>query len=423
MSHHEQPVGAGRRPNALADQTSPYLLQHACNPVDWHPWSPATLALARKLQRPIFLSIGYSTCYWCHVMERQCFENPDIAALMNDGFVNIKVDREERPDIDDLYMTAVQMITGSGGWPMSVFLTPPGAAGADDPGLEPFDAGTYFPPRDAYGRPGFPSVLRAISQAWRDRRGELLEQAGRVAQAMRSHLAPEPTPSPLSADQVSQAAGRLLRAYDSDDGGFGQAPKFPQPLNLRFLLHVHRNNQDADIAGALTHTLDRMARGGMYDQVGGGFHRYSTDERWLVPHFEKMLYDNGQLAELYALAHERLPRDGDPGLFARVAAETCDYILREMTDASGAFWSAQDAEVDSREGLNYLWNPREIRNVLDDPKLAELALAMYGLDEGPNFRDPHHRDEPARNVLYLPYPLAELARQRNMALDDLLAAR
>ena len=417
--------------NALARESSPYLLQHAHNPVDWHAWNDAAFDLARRTQKPIFLSIGYSTCYWCHVMERQCFEDEGIAALMNEHFINIKVDREERPDVDDLYMTAVQLMTRRGGWPMSVFLTPPpppappggDATHADHAGyhLRPFWAGTYLPPQPMHGSPSFPQVLTAISEAWRDRRGDVLDSAAKIAAAVAQSLAGDGGDDHVTPDEklVSAAANQLLRSYDDEHGGFGGAPKFPQPANLLLLLAVHRNSPDRQLAAALRHTLDRMARGGMFDQVGGGFHRYSTDERWRVPHFEKMLYDQGQLLEVYARAHADLPDADHPTAWADVCRATCDYALREMVGPNGAFSCAQDAEVDAREGGNYVWTADDVAAAIDDPTLRDLALDYYGLTLGPNFRDPHHEDAQPVNVLFVPTPTAAFAKKHGLSLGQL----
>ncbi len=412
--------GSWKFTNALADESSPYLLQHAHNPVQWHAWGPGAFDEARRSGRPIFLSVGYSTCYWCHVMEREDFEDPGIADLMNRLFVNVKVDREERPDVDDIYMTVVQMMTHHGGWPMSVFLTPPGTGGPDDPGLKPIHAGTYFPPQPRQGMPGFPQVLDAVSDAWRNRRKQVVDQAEQITDAVRQHLAGRDAPAQPELDLVQIATNHQLSMYDATDGGFGGAPKFPQPSNLLFLLGVHRNNEHDELWKALSYTLERMARGGMNDQIGGGFHRYSTDGRWLVPHFEKMLYDNGQLAEAYLIAQQIRPDARDPDLYARVARDVCDYVLREMVDDSGAFYCAQDAEVDAREGGNYLWTPRQVRTALGDDGIADLTLKMYGLDRGTNFQDPHHRAEPPSNVLYLPVRLDELAAEQELSLAELL---
>jgi len=423
----KNPDGSWKYTNALIHESSPYLLQHAHNPVDWHPWGPKAFQLARETGKPIFLSVGYSTCYWCHVMERQVFENPKLAALLNKHFIPIKVDREQRPDVDDIYMAAVQIMTQRGGWPMSVFLTPPGAAGPGDPGLKPFWAGTYIPPEPSYGMPGFAQVVTGLANAWDQQKPQVLGQANNIAKTVQDHLSHADKPAPVTLNLVQDAANQLLRSYDQDNAGFGQAPKFPQPSNLLLLLSVYQNNPqnnpDQDLAHAIAHTLDRMARGGIYDHVAGGFHRYSTDAKWLIPHFEKMLYDNAQLVEVYILAKRLLPAPKDPNLYTRVVQQTCDYVLREMTDDSGAFWSAQDAEVNAREGGNYLWTPKQIQQAIPDHTLAQLAISMYGLDQGTNFQDPHHQDEPPSNVLYLPIPLSECAETNNLSLDDLVAAQ
>ena len=434
--HHDQlvrPDGSWIYTNALARETSPYLLQHAHNPVDWHPWGPAAFELARKSNKPIFLSIGYSTCYWCHVMERQVFENPEIAALMNEHFINVKVDREERPDVDDIYMTAVQVLTGHGGWPMSVFLTPPGAASTDDRGLRPFYAGTYFPPEPRHNMPSFPQVVLGLADAWRTRKEEVVSQAGDIGDSITEHLGKQDLGGEVGPELVQATANRLIKGYDPEHGGFGTAPKFPTPVNLLFLLRVFRNNQEPSLWAAIEHTLDRMARGGMYDQIGGGFHRYSTDEKWLVPHFEKMLYDNGQLLETYLIAHRIAPKEtplrkADPDGWLRVVRETCDYVLREMVDKTGAFWSAQDAEVDAREGGNYVWTIDEVRDAIissaapgdrGSKAMAELAVSFFGLDLGPNFRDPHIPGATPVNVLFQPRLFHEFASEVGIGVDEL----
>jgi uncharacterized protein YyaL (SSP411 family) len=401
--------------NRLANESSPYLLQHANNPVDWYPWGDEAFSLARKLDKPIFLSIGYSTCYWCHVMERQCFENPQIAALMNEHFINIKVDREERPDVDDIYMAAVQIMTGQGGWPMSVFLTPD---------LKPYYAGTYFPPEDSHGRPGMLTLIMGLSDAWQNKREDVLTQSEEIAKAIEDHLTHEHEPDIIDPQVIADTHGQLMRIYDQVHAGFGQAPKFPQASNLLFLQAFLHAQPDDITQSALTHTLDRMAFGGIYDQVGGGFHRYSTDGKWLVPHFEKMLYDNGQLALVYANAHMTMEPADEPMRYATIAKEICDYVLREMTDDTGMFYSAQDAEVDACEGLNYLWLTDEIENaLLDDPALAKLACELYGLDQGTNFQDPHQHDQPRRNVLFLPQSLVDFAKSNKRTLEQIQSKR
>lgn len=381
----------GHGSNRLARETSPYLLQHATNPVDWYPWGPEAFEAARNRDCPLFLSVGYSTCYWCHVMERESFEDPSVAAAMNENFVCVKVDREERPDVDELYMTAVQLFShGHGGWPMSVFLEPAG--------LRPFFAGTYFPPRDLNGRPGMLTLVDRIASAWRQEREPLIEQAERAATAIAEELDTTRAPASIDDTTVDRAVRSLLDSFDRVRGGFDQAPKFPQPSRLQFLMAAAPDREEARRACQVT--LDAMARGGICDQVGGGFHRYSTDARWLVPHFEKMLYDNALLAETYALDVERT---GD-AFHARALRRTVDYVLREMTAPEGRFYSAQDAEVDAREGASYVWSHDAFVAALEAHDLrseVEFASRTYGLDLGPNFRDPHHADAPAVNVLFL----------------------
>ncbi|MEM9882748.1 MAG: DUF255 domain-containing protein [Planctomycetota bacterium] len=412
--------------NALIHETSPYLRQHAHNHVDWRPWGDEAFAEAARRGVPIFLSIGYATCYWCHVMERQVFEDPALAAPLNQRFVCIKVDREERPEVDELYMTAAQLMTGSGGWPLNLFLTPPppeasqgdGVESQVNQGLLPFWAGTYIPPTPAYGRPSFPQVVEALGGAWAERPGEVVEQGQRVAQAVARQLAgSDAPPGAITRRDVLEVADRLRGQHDPEHGGFSgsEGPKFPTPSVPALLLDVYADDPEAHtkLGDALRHTLDRMARGGMFDQIGGGFHRYSVDEKWLVPHFEKMLYDQGQLLSLYARAAEVWAEErGFSAMCRRVVRETAEYLLREMTDATGAFWSAQDAEVNTREGENYVWTPQQIVEAFsgepDGEALTALAVEMYGLDRGPNFKDPHHDDAPPVNVLHLPEPLSEL---------------
>ncbi|XVJ58063.1 MAG: DUF255 domain-containing protein [Tepidisphaera sp.] len=379
-------------PNRLAQSTSPYLLQHANNPVDWYPWGEEAFAEARRRDVPIFLSIGYSTCYWCHVMERESFENAEIGKLLSDRFVCIKVDREERPDVDDLYMQATLAVRGQGGWPMTVFLEPRT--------LKPFWCGTYFPPSPRSGMPGLPQVVEGVMAAWRDKRAEVDAQAAAIADAVAEQLQGQPEARAIGASEISEAVGVLLRMYDRQHGGFGRAPKFPQPVFLDFLLDVRSQVGDQDTKDAIDlavrHTLDRMAVGGLFDQVGGGFHRYSVDGHWTVPHFEKMLYDNAMLASVYAKAAKTY----DDAFYRKITVRTLDYLAREMRGEQGGFFSAQDAEVDHREGLNYLWTPKDLNAALGDADGA-WAGDMYGVNRGPNFQDPHHPGEPAKSVLRL----------------------
>jgi uncharacterized protein YyaL (SSP411 family) len=329
--------------NRLAAETSPYLLQHADNPVDWYPWGEEAFTKARDQDKPVLLSVGYAACHWCHVMEHESFEDVETAALMNERFVNIKVDREERPDVDSLYMDAVFALTGHGGWPMTVFLTPDG---------EPFLGGTYYPPAPRYGMPSFRQVLVAVSDAYRERRGDVAEQASALVEAVRRSSELAPSTEPLTEGVLGRAVHDLRAQFDPEWGGFGGAPKFPPASTLEFLLRMHLRG-DPDALAMVTATLDGMAAGGMYDLVGGGFHRYSVDESWLVPHFEKMLYDNALLASAYL--HGWLVTGEDQ--YRRVAEETLDYTLRELRLPEGGFASAQDADTDGVEGLTFTWTP------------------------------------------------------------------
>ena len=364
------------RANRLARETSPYLLQHAHNPVDWHPWGPEALEKARGLDRPIFLSIGYAACHWCHVMERECFEHPAIAAIMNEHFVSIKVDREERPDLDDVYMAAVQAMTGSGGWPMSVFLTPD---------LRPFFGGTYFPPEDRHGMAGFPRVLEAVAEAYRTRRSDIEQQAGVLADHLEAQLAVPPGERDLERRQLEAAAHRIGASFDPAHGGFGGAPKFPPPMMLEFLLRTWRRGGDPAVLRMVTTTLDAMADGGINDQLGGGFARYSTDAHWLVPHFEKMLYDNALLAHAYLEGYRATGTER----YAQVARATLDFMLAELRTADGGFASALDADSEGVEGRFYVWPHDAFLSALTDAGLEEderrLLAAHWGLTAAGNW--------------------------------------
>ncbi|MHC4557367.1 MAG: thioredoxin domain-containing protein [Planctomycetota bacterium] len=356
--------------NKLIKETSPYLLQHAHNPVDWYPWGTKAFERAQKEDKPIFLSIGYSTCHWCHVMERESFENEQIAKIMNENFVSIKIDREHRPDVDQIYMNAVVMMTGSGGWPLSVFLTPDG---------KPFYGGTYFPPKDAYGRPGFERVLLSIAGSWKNKRQELINSADKLSEFLKSRSTPTEKKE-LSPEVLKKAADHFRDTFDAVNGGFGIAPKFPQPTNLSMLLcYWHRTN-DTQALQMVKETLDAMARGGIYDHIGGGFHRYSTDARWLVPHFEKMLYDQALLSKVYLQAYQITENQQ----YAGIAREIFDYVLRDMTDSDGGFYSAEDADSEGMEGAFYLWDPEQIALVLDKDQ-ARLFNTYYGVTSKGNF--------------------------------------
>lgn len=373
MSYHNVvPFHTDGTMNRLASESSLYLRQHATNPVDWYPWGPEALGRARADDKPIFLSIGYSACHWCHVMEHESFEDAATAEFLNAHFVNIKVDREERPDLDAIYMAAVQMLNrGQGGWPMSVWLTPE---------QRPFYAGTYFPPDDRYGRPSFRRVLLALADAWQNRRGEIVASSAELTASLAQFgTAGEPGGEPTP-ELLRRAAGQLRRAYDSVHGGFGHAPKFPHALELRVLLRTWHRFGDTDALDMARHTLDRMARGGIYDHLSGGFHRYSVDARWLVPHFEKMLYDNALLPVTYL---ETFQATGDP-FYRRVVEETLDYVAREMTSPSGGFYSTQDADSEGEEGKFFVWSEDEIVSILGR-ELAEVFTYVYGVTPGGNF--------------------------------------
>jgi len=358
--------------NRLIKETSPYLLQHAHNPVDWYPWGSEAFERAKKEDKPVFLSIGYSTCHWCHVMEYESFENERIAEIMNEHFVSIKVDREQRPDVDGIYMNAVQMMTGSGGWPLSVFLTPDG---------KPFYGGTYFPPRDAYGRPSFERVLLSIADAWKNRRQELVNSAGEISEVLANLTGPTEKEK-LSAEMLKAASDYFQNVFDAANGGFGIAPKFPQPTNLSMLLSYWQRTGDTQALQMVEKTLDAMAKGGIYDHIGGGFHRYATDARWLVPHFEKMLYDQALISEVYLQAYQVTKNQK----YATITREIFDYVLRDMTDAEGGFYSAEDADSDGKEGAFYVWDPKQIEPILDKDE-TEIFIAYYGVTEEGNFEE------------------------------------
>lgn len=376
-------------PNRLAKETSPYLLQHQNNPVDWFPWGEEAFAEAKRLDRPVFLSVGYSACHWCHVMEHESFESEEIAKKLNDGFISIKVDREERPDVDQIYMTAVQAITGRGGWPMSVFLTHD---------RRPFYGGTYWPPKARANMPGFDQVLDAVQDAWKNRRDGLTEQADQLTEHLRqSASVAGPTGAiELTTKLVVGAESTIFRQFDAVNGGFGGAPKFPHPMDLRVLLRIWRRSGRAESLNMVTLTLDKMAGGGIYDHLGGGFHRYSVDARWLVPHFEKMLYDNALLVPVYLEAYQATGRES----YARTARETLDYVLREMTGADGGFYSTQDADSEGEEGKFYVWSLKEVESLLGEA--AKSFAYCYDVTEQGNFE--------GHNILNLPKTFEQCAK-------------
>jgi uncharacterized protein len=391
---------SARKSNRLIDEQSPYLRQHAYNPVDWYPWGEEALERARAEDRPILLSIGYSACHWCHVMERESFENETIARQMNENFIAIKVDREERPDLDQIYMDAVQLLTGRGGWPLTVFLTPGG---------EPFYGGTYFPPVDRHGTPGFPRVLTAIANAYRAQPEEVRQNVERLTKAMGSIGAYQPTGAELPRGIELAAARELGKHYDSAHGGIGGAPKFPNTFVFSLFLRMYDADGDVNFADMVRDTLTRMAKGGIYDQIGGGFHRYSVDERWLVPHFEKMLYDNALLARIYLDAGRAL---NEPE-FLRVTREILDYVLREMTAPDGGFYSTQDADSEGEEGKFFVWTPDETRAVLGEED-AKIAARYFDISEAGNFE--------GSNILHRTIELSDAAKMFGRSTDELAVA-
>ena len=387
--------------NRLALESSPYLLQHKDNPVDWYPWGKEAFAKARAENKPVFLSIGYSTCHWCHVMEHESFETPHVAEALNRDFVSIKVDREERPDVDDIYMQAVQMMTGSGGWPLSLFLSPDG---------RPFYGGTYFPPDDRWGRPGFLRILASIAEAWKTRRDELESSAEEMLGHLRAEAGATLPSAAIPGPEVFDAAEASLdRQFDPTYGGFGGAPKFPPTMRLELLIRVWRRSGNDRAREMVQATLRAMAAGGMYDQIGGGFHRYSVVARWLVPHFEKMLYDNAMLARLYTLAYRAF---GDPE-DARVARETLDYLLKEMTPPGGGFFAAQDADSGGEEGTFYVWNPKSLEDAVG-ADAAPVVAARYGVTPQGNF-------EHGETVLSIVRTVPELASEYGRSEKEISA--
>jgi len=385
--------------NALINETSPYLLQHAHNPVHWYPWGDDALRKARAEDKPILLSIGYSACHWCHVMERESFEDEETAKLMNDNFINIKVDREERPDLDQIYMNAVQMMTGHGGWPMTMFLTPNGV---------PFYGGTYFPPTDRYNMPGFPRVLISIAEAYRSQPDQVAHTSTAMLGELRRVGLAEPSREMLTADLLDGSFRRLASNYDPKNGGFGSAPKFPPAMTIEFFMHMHHRNGAAEALEMMEHTCRKMAEGGMYDQLGGGFHRYSVDAKWLVPHFEKMLYDNALLSRVYVHSYQ-LTKDE----FAkRIAKETLDYVVREMTDVSGGFYSTQDADSEGEEGKFFVWSKDEVVTALGQHD-AEVFCDYFDVTGAGNFE--------GHNILHVSAPIEDVATRQKVDVEKVRA--
>ena len=394
---------SSKKPNRLVKEKSPYLLQHAFNPVDWYPWGDEAFDAARRENKPIFLSIGYSTCHWCHVMEHESFENDSIAETMNMFFICIKVDREERPDVDKVYMSAVQAMTGSGGWPLSIFLTQE---------LKPFYGGTYFPPKDAHGRPGFPAVLQRIHEIWESEQEKVVESGNQLIALLQQQRGASQENVPVEASLVKKTYHQLAAQYDPKYSGFGNGPKFPRPAVLNFLFRYYASSKDDEALKMALATLQAMARGGMYDHIGGGFHRYSVDGQWRVPHFEKMLYDQAQLINSYLDAFQLTHDD----FYSRIARETLEYVLREMTDQDGGFYSAEDADsaepenpTHASEGAFYLWTKKEIERLLPADN-AKVFCHHFGVDEYGNALSDPQGEFRGRNILFTPFTIEQTAK-------------
>jgi len=409
MAEHTLPGGGKKRPNRLIHEKSPYLLQHAYNPVNWYPWGEEAFEKARKENKPVFLSIGYSTCHWCHVMEKESFEDPEVARVLNETFVCIKVDREERPDIDSTYMTVCQMLTGSGGWPLTIVMTPE---------KKPFFAGTYFPKTGRFGRVGVVELAQKIQELWKTRHSDILTQADRITDFLRES-AGNKAGGDLGQSELQSAYHQLAERFESRYGGFGNAPKFPTPHNLLFLLRYWKRTGNGQALTMVEKTLQAMRQGGIYDHVGFGFHRYSTDAQWLVPHFEKMLYDQAMLALAYIEAYQATHREE----YAKTAREIFTYVLRDMTSPKGGFYSAEDADSEGEEGKFYLWTEDEIRQFLG--KEADLVIRVYNVAREGNFVEAMAGHKTGSNILHLTRPLAAIAGDLKMtekALGERLEA-
>ena len=392
-------------PNRLANEQSPYLLQHADNPVDWYPWGEEAFSAARDLDRPIFLSIGYATCHWCHVMEHESFEDEDVARLMNESFVNVKVDREERPDIDGIYMAVAQMATGHGGWPLTIVMTPDRL---------PFFSGTYFPRESRFGRPGMLDLVPRIRELWQTRRDDLLTAAHETRDRLQSLAEADRSGRALDADTLSRGFQELELEYDQERGGFGRAPRFPTPHRLLFLLRFWRRTGVDQALEMVVKTLDALRAGGIFDQVGYGFHRYSTDDQWLLPHFEKMLYDQALLVMAYV---EAFQATGDAS-HARVAKQVLEYVLRDMTAPDGGFYSAEDADSEGEEGKFYLWTDEELRQVLGESD-ADFAALVWEIRPGGNFVDEATGERSGTSIPHLAEPLQARAAELGLELSEL----
>ncbi len=399
MSHPEAGESTGKHTNRLIREKSPYLLQHAHNPVDWYPWGDEAFDKARSEDKPIFLSIGYSTCHWCHVMERESFEDPEVAALLNEAFVSIKVDREERPDIDSVYMTVCQMMTGSGGWPLTILMTPD---------KKPFFSATYIPKSVRFGRAGMVELIPRVREIWRDRRDEVLRSGNRIVDVL-STIDKRTGEQELDASTLDEAQQRLAQRFDDTYGGFSGAPKFPTPHNLTFLLRHWKRTGDEASKAMVLQTLEAMRRGGVFDHVGFGFHRYSTDERWLVPHFEKMLYDQALMVIALVEAHQV----SEEPLLAEAAREVVEYVRRDLRSPEGAFFSAEDADSEGVEGKFYVWSLDELSEVLTPDELR-ICRVTFGVTEAGNFHDEATSQKTGANILHLPEPLGRAAEKLNL---------
>jgi len=393
-----------RKPNRLINEKSPYLLQHADNPVDWYPWGEEAFEKARREGKPVFLSVGYSTCHWCHVMAHESFEDPQVARLMNAAFVNIKVDREERPDIDHIYMTFCQMITGSGGWPLTIIMTPE---------KKPFFAGTYFPKKTRSGIIGMMDLVPRIKDVWTKEKEEILRSAEQIAVTMKG-VVDIKKGNELDENILKKTLSQLLESYDSEYGGFGSAPKFPAPHNLLFLLRYWKICDENSALEVVEKTLEAMQLGGIYDHLGSGFHRYSTDKQWLVPHFEKMLYDQALIAMVYTEAFQATKKRQ----YADTAQETFSYILRDMTSQRGGFYSAEDADSEGKEGKFYLWTMEEMKELLEKEDIA-LVVDTFNIEREGNFSEEATREKTGNNILHLKKPLSQFALDRGLSEDDL----
>ncbi len=397
--------GRKLNPNRLINEKSPYLLKHAHNPVDWYPWGEEAFERARSENRPVFLSVGYSTCHWCNVMEEESFSDPEVAALMNEVFVSVKVDREERPDVDNLYMSVCLMLTGSGGWPLTVVMTPD---------KKPFYAGTYFPRESRFGRIGMLELITRIRKVWEEKRDEVLVSAGRIAESIerQEEIAPGKAPDA----RVLDAAYVVLKeSFDDEFGGFGTEPKFPAPHNLSFLLRYWKRTGNEDALRMVKRTLRAMRRGGIFDHLGFGFHRYSTDRKWLVPHFEKMLYDQAMLGMAYCEAYQATKKEE----FAQASRLVFTYVMRELTDPGGQFYSAESADSEGKEGKFYVWTEKDMRRVLDK-KVADVAISYFGVREEGNFKDPLTGELTGENILHMAKPPAEAASEFKMREKEFL---